>query len=150
MRIKRFLESVGGGWREVNLDELEKTMSGHRVDDITDGEVEKIKEKVAGGGVKVGVYPYLYYNVEQLKPSSFGSYDYSMVGRQGRRNNLRITWDNEGSKSIDIFKSEDDMFFVRMDTFYYKSDGRVSMSWTKLFVCDQVDGLLSMLKDMVA
>lgn len=131
----------------MSLDGLEKAITGHKVDDITDKEAEKI---ITCGG-EVNVSEFFYYNLKRLSSESFGSDGFRMVnfdwgnhdidGQSGdnRRNNLYIEWYKKG-RIADIFKSEDDMFFVKLED---------KISPVRFFVCDQVDGLLSMLKEMV-
>jgi hypothetical protein len=157
-----------GQWREVDNKGLSRTLTSHRVDDITDMEVDKVINTLCGlDKISGDLYENLYSNLGQLTLSMFDSSDFRMVafsrfgggshgsykpGRDNRRNNLLVKCRKLGpsgvKKYLDIFKSEDDMFFVKFVNEYLSVDVLDEFP-VRFFVCDQLDGLLSLLKDMV-
>jgi len=162
-----------GKWRQVDNKGLERAITSHRVDDITDREVDKVINTLCGlGKISGDLHENLYSNLDQMTLSMFDSSDFRMVafgrfgggghasykpGRDNRRNNLLVKFGKLGpggvKRYLDIFKSEDDMFFVKgLNIGTPGSDP----SWdvyeetpVRFFVCDQLDGLLSLLEDMV-
>jgi hypothetical protein len=158
MRIKRFLESVGGGWREVGQEEMERVIVWHKVDDITDREIEKvINTLISLDRISGKLFEYIHNDIGQLTLPCFNSspsrmVKYSMFGEgaqdsynsgpDNRRNNFLVKFDKLPGgvkKYMDIFKSEDDMFFVML----VNEDPTL-----RFFVCDQLDGLLSLLREV--
>ena len=164
-----------GQWWQVDNKGLERAITSHRVDDITDREVDKVINTLCGlGKISGDLHENLYSNLDQMTLSMFDSSDFRMVafgrfgggghasykpGRDNRRNNLLVKCGKlrpVGVKRyLDIFKSEDDIFFVKIQGLNFGSPGS-DPSWdvyeetpVRFFVCDQLDGLLSLLEDMV-
>jgi len=137
------MESTGLLWRQVDKAEMARRIRGQVVDTITKTEVQKVIDLLKESGREIDMVEY------KMDDNTLDINLFGVEAKELRRhyprlnkkevehprmatNNLFI-W-NSGLPKLEIFKCEDDWFWVESTDDDY-------------FICDGIQGLLSMLAD---
>jgi hypothetical protein len=160
--LKPFMESAGSMWRQVDRAEMERKMRGKVIDTITKAEIQKVIDLLKETGRNIDLIEYKM-DAKNLDINLFGKpVKTPLVGARFQvlrrhydklnkkigfvvpqlvehprmaTNNLYIV---DYSIPIEIFKCEDDYFWVSKSS---QNTNRQD------FICDGIQGLLSMLAD---
>jgi len=168
IHLKPFMESTGSMWRQVGEPEMAAKLRG-QFDDFTKEEVRaviglamdypkmlraesgntdldydmKVMEyKVPMQSLRVLKFGAAVPNARVLRVNRFEKYP-EVYHPRVPANNVMIRQLNRTSFDIDIYKSADDWFWVGLET----RKTVYGVPKLEYFICDQLPGLLSMLKD---
>ena len=147
IHIKSFMESAGLLWRQVTEEEMERKMRGKVIDTITKGEIHKVINLLKESGRAIEIVEF-QINAKTLEIDIFNEEVTKTLRRHWLQSDTkkvsytRIATNNLLIKSntaavrqyFEIFKCDDDYFWVE------SSDD-------DHFICDGIQGLLSMLAD---
>jgi len=166
--IRTYNEAAGSpGYRRVDQAEMEKRMTRDPYDLFDTGEVDGILDKAIECGWSGELVEYLseptlgiqgFYEegevVRTIELSPGAEWDIieeapplEAVEDSEGGNNLWISFGEEipsESKAIDIFKSEDDYFFV-IGTSFFSGDDYYTLHH---YVCDGMDGLFALMESL--
>lgn len=137
-RIKRFKdwmskinESVDEKWREINEDQKKDFESNHKNENFSTNEYNTIKERFGVFGNWNNIKRKFWFNHTRVRKTWTSYYEVIVV--------------NEGESSpcreFYITKWDDEWFKVE----YHYQIGPISGFRSKIFICDQFDGLLSLI-----
>ncbi len=142
IHLKSFMESAGSMWRQVDRSEMEKRMRGHVVDTITKAEVQRVIDLLLESGRDMELNEYKM-DVETLEISLFGEEAKDLRNHYPHLNKKNVWHPRTPANNLlirsymgiiahfEVFKCDDDYFWVE--------------SGDKYFICDGIEGLLSML-----
>ncbi len=149
------MESAGSMWRQVDRAEMERKMRGKVIDTITKAEIQKVIDLLKETGRNIDLIEYKM-DAKNLDINLFGKpvktplvgARFQVLRRHYDKLNKklvehpRMTTNNlyivDYSIPIEIFKCEDDYFWVSKSS---QNTNRQD------FICDGIQGLLSMLAD---
>jgi hypothetical protein len=144
--LKPFMESAGLLWRQVTEEEMERKMRGKVIDTITKGEIQKVINLLKESGRAIEIVEF-QINAKTLEIDIFNETVADTLRHHWLQSDTKKVWypriatNNLLIKSntaavrqyFEIFKCDDDYFWVETDDDY--------------FICDGIQGLLSMLAD---
>jgi len=154
--LKPFMESAGLLWRQVDRADMERKMRGKKIDVITSAEIQRVTDILRKSGREIDIIEFKI-NAKTLEIGLFNEVVAKTLRRRWLQsdtnkdwypriatNNLLIkTFDNK--HYFEIFKCDDDYFWVG------SSDDGPGPFYTETgpdhFICDGIQGLLSMLAD---
>ncbi len=141
------MESTGSIWQQVTKEEMERKMRGKVIDTITKAEVQKVIDLLKESDRDIDLIE-CKMDAKTLDVNLFGKFAKTLRNHYDKlnkkrfehprmaTNNLYIT--SFGLPNIEIFKCEDDYFWVSKSS---QTTNRQD------FICDGIQGLLSMLAD---
>jgi hypothetical protein len=144
-RIKRFNESAGQGWEEIEYGELSRRINDIVMDDFTTREVSKVVGVVALWAEVDKIHPWTVtefrMNYGVLRRHNLISGEVTEGGRQSdEATDANVLQFTKPGLLINLVKSVDDWFYVRM-LYRFNSPTHKDLG----FVCDQIDSLLKLL-----
>ena len=145
--LKAFMESTGSIWQQVTKEEMERRMRGKVIDIITKAEVRKIMDLLKESDRDIDLIE-LKLDAKNLDINLFGKFAKTLRCHYDKLNKKlvehpRIATNNLlivcfGLPNIEILKCEDDYFWASKSS---QTTNRQD------FICDGIQGLLSMLAD---